>query len=202
MKLYHGSLVDIQDCFLQPRKAFDREDYPTAVSLTENRIIALLYSTNPIRAYFQDNNIVAQCGAFSCHINRLNDCVCIEELYEGMFDDVFNRSAFIYTCNVKADSVEKWNDEYRSSTPVLISRKEKIENVYTILTEFEKDGKVKLYHYNDVKENWNHFDDLMDSVVHRMSYSASPEEKQYFLYKFKHVKEFVYKLPKEYKDKI
>ena len=119
-----------------------------------------------------------------------------------MFDDVFNRSAFIYTCNVKADSVEKWNDEYRSSTPVLISRKEKIENVYTILTEFEKDGKVKLYHYNDVKENWNHFDDLMDSVVHRMSYSASPEEKQYFLYKFKHVKEFVYKLPKEYKDKI
>lgn len=202
MKLYHGSLIDIQDCFLQPRKAFDREDYITAVSLTENRTAALLYSANPIRAYFQDNNIVAQCGAFTCHINPLNDCVCIEELYEGMFDDVFNRSAFIYTCNVKANSVEKWYDEYRSTTPVLISQKEKIENVYILLKEFEKDGKVKLRRYSNVKENWIHFDDLMDSVVYRMSYSASPEEKQYFLSKFKHVKEFIYKLPKEYKDKI
>ena len=98
MILFHGSSLDIEGK-LKTHKAFEREDYDASIYFTDEKVGAVLYSINPIRAYikkyYKKDLLVS---ATSAHKMKRKGVWEIFELYPDMFNDLFNDSKFFHSC--------------------------------------------------------------------------------------------------------
>lgn len=109
MKLYHGSIADIERT-LTPHRAFDRWDYSPQVYLTDKHELALLYAINPISAYIKNTyNKDIHCSATSAHFCFLGGKVpTLIEMYPNMFEKTYlHKKAYIYVCEITKDVAYK-----------------------------------------------------------------------------------------------
>ena len=176
MKLYHGTLQNIEKT-LKPNKAFPREDYNSVVYLTDIKEIAIAYAISPIDSYIKEKfAIIKHYPAISAHIRFHNDKLEIMECYPGMFD-IYKRSAYIYVCDI---DMAKDGHEYQIDHNLDFSDKIYIPDVYQELMILEKQGKVKLYKYDDLKDTYWQYDHMESGLQNRAGICQSDEERAFF----------------------
>ncbi len=182
MIVYHGSQINISEGYLQPHKAFDSQDKTAKVYVTKDYITALLYSINPIKAYFNNNNIIAEAGAFSAHIDFSANPITVYELYEGMFDELFAHKTYIYVCDdsqVELKSTTSAINENYVEEPLKIDDIEICDDLFDKLQILHAAGKIRLVRWNE----WDYLDRYLwfvHNVETRATYCKSQEEVEFF----------------------
>lgn len=182
MELYHGTTIDITDGFLKPHKAFETYDYKPAVYFADKFEIALLYTTNPIKAYLQNQKRADKVNAFCNYfkVDEKENKVIVSECYAGMLEEVYDRQGYIYTFNCDSADKHKRFSVYEFLEPVVFDKKLLIPNV---LSELEKSNNIIIKRFNDLSfvEKRN----LYDSISERANACESQGEVDYFKEKFK-----------------
>ncbi len=166
MKLYHGSNVYIID-ELKPHLPFARRNYTPRICFGETYITALAYCINPVRSYAENIGRIADTiPAFSCHCRLTENPPKIYELYDGMFEELFNKPCYIYECEVDESKIitsrngfEKYVEE-----PVKIDNVIVIDNYLDELKKHESLKKIVLVSYNSSTIN-TLYDDLENKAV-------------------------------------
>lgn len=148
MEVYHGSLTDITDEYLKPNQAFNNDLYKPWVYLSSSYVNALLYSVNPIRSYLLKNGYLYDARSFSAHIDFKQTPPIVYEIYDGMFEELFNTRSFIYVCDIDDCNVEGNNKEIKIENIVKIKKKIEIANFYEELLSMEKNDEVVLKRFN------------------------------------------------------
>jgi len=182
MKLYHGTNANINEEFLKTHNPFpERSDYENSVYMTDELLIALLYSVNPLRIYFKDIT-PEMIHPFSKHFDVLNYRIPhLFELYEGMFDEVYNRSSYIYVAEITNQKYEKDGHQYKFKEPVKIKQKIYYENIFKELLQYEKDNKLKIIYYEEYKQKYEN--DMLDYIKDLYKY-CNDYEHEFFHKKF------------------
>ena len=153
MKVYHGTNVDLNiGEYLITQKVFNDFEYLKSVHFTDILEIAILYSINPIKSYCENRGISGKIRAFSQHINFNKTPIEICEIYKDMFNDLFNKPSFVYICEPKELTKFYCEHEYVSKENCKIIDKICIENLLTKLKDLEKDGKIKLKYFDEMKK--------------------------------------------------
>lgn len=200
MYLYHGSIKNIKG-FLKPKLAYNFYEEPK-IYFSNNKTMALLFGINPIKIYFKNHNINQECGAFSCHIDYKNNTINIYELYNGMFDEIFNNSTFIYTCKIPKTNLgysKQKPYEYTYSQNCEIYKKEKIINVYDVIKSLVAKKKINLIYHNEILRNEKY--KLINAVSSRAYYCSSIEEANFYYDKFGNCCDIIQDIPFKYKRK-
>lgn len=185
MELYHGTTTNITDEFLKPHKPFETYEYNPIICFTDKKALALLYTTNPIRAYFKNQNIAGRANAFSDYFkfcekeNRVVVCEC----YEGMLEEVYNISAYLYTFEYDGAINKESSIGYEFNEPIKYEKKIFIPNVLSELLELEKLNIVKIIRFNDLDFNIKSL--LYDNIAHRANACENQGEVEFFKEKFK-----------------
>ncbi len=181
MELYHGSNVLIDD-ELVPHRAYKRADYKPRIYFADKIEVALLFSLNPIQSYLENINSTTRAHACSCHINFNSKPIKIYELYDGFFEELFNKSGYIYICDVSKSDVVVDGYEFYITKSCKIKERIKIENVLEELKKMQDKNLVQLVSRNSMDFNtWNR---LEDHIASRAYACESKEEAQFFLSKF------------------
>lgn len=165
MKLYHGSSFNIKCKYLKPHKPFDTDDYTIRVCFGTEYTTALAYSINPVRSYAENIGCcVKNIPAFSCHCDLKKDKPEIYELYEGMFDELFNKPCYVYECEVDDAIIKTANNGFEKYVEerVKIGNEIVIENCLSELKKQEQAGNIILVRYND-----NTVNILSESIEHK-----------------------------------
>lgn len=195
MKAYHGSLVDITDAHLKPNRAFSRPDYTNCVYISLSYTNALLYSVNPIKSFLDKTNRFLDARAFSAHIDFTQEIPIVYELYDGMFEELFNVRCFIYECEIEETQSNHHNQEIKIEHPVAIIRKIEILNFYQELISKEKAGEIKLIRFDDwEKSEYNNF--ISDIIACRATLIETEGERIFFREKFKDCLEVQFSIQK------
>lgn len=183
MKLYHGTSININEEYLKPHDPFpERDDYKTSVYMTDELLIALLYSINPLKIYF--NDIAPEMiHPFSKQFDVLNYKIPhLFELYEGMFDEVYNRGSYVYIAEINNQKYTKDGHQYIFEEPVKINKKVYYENIFNELLKYQKENKLKIIYYKEFKQRYEK-DDILDSVKYLYE-NCNDYEKEFFHKKF------------------
>ncbi len=187
MIVYHGSPVDIINEVIEPRQAFNLDIYSKGVYVTTDKITALLYSVNPIKSYFINHNVNLDASAFTSHIEFGKYPIKVYELYEGMFDELFNKKGYIYTADEPEEdliSTESSVNEFFIERAVKIIDKIVIDNVWKEICNLSKSNIIEIIYY----KNWDgsnrryFFDRYVET---RAEFCKTEEELKFFLDKFK-----------------
>jgi len=163
MKLYHGTDVNINDEYLLPHNPFPEiSDYKNSIYMTDELLIALLYSVNPLKIYFKDKdpNTIHR---FSKHFDVLNYKIPhLFELYEGMFDEVYNRGSYVYIAEITNQKYKNEGHQFIFEEPVKINQKVYYENIFNELLKYEKNNKLKIIYHKEYKKKYE--SDVFDSI--------------------------------------
>lgn len=136
--LYHGSHANITDSKIKPaNKSYENDDY---VFGTSDRAFALCYAGNPWHDGMMNQSYY-------------NGQLTLTEKKPGVFKKIFDTSGYIYT--ISNSDINKFNPRsphvFLSNKEVLISDKEKIQNVW----EEIKKSDIELYTYPNKPDWWN-----------------------------------------------
>jgi len=181
MKLYHGSNIKIDDV-LVPHKAYQRADYEPRVYFSDKKEVAVVFSLNPIQSYLENINCNIKPNACSCHIDFNSIPIKIYELYDGFFEELFNKSRYIYVCEVPRKHVVIDGHESYTTKSCRIKEKIKIDNVLDELYKMQDKGLVQLVSRESM--NFNAWNRLEDHIASRAYACESKDELQFFLDKF------------------
>lgn len=151
MKLFHGSCTNITDGILRAQEPFSKYGYTKRVCFSRDENAALLYSINPIKAYKEITHTEGIVHAFSVHIDFQHKPFKVYELYDGMFEELFNRPCYIYECDVDDSIVNDANNGFEKyvEKDVYINRKITIDNYLQELKEKQNDNCVELVYFNE-----------------------------------------------------
>lgn len=150
MILYHGSNIDIKDEYLKPHNPFVGYGYSERICFSTDENVALLYSINPIKSYLENLQAKEETiPAFSVHLKLNEKPYLIYELYEGMFEELFNKTCYIYKCDVDDSIVKNANNGFEKyvEQKVDITKKIIVENCLQKLKELEKQGNLILKYF-------------------------------------------------------
>jgi len=151
MILYHGSNIDIKDEFLKPHNPFVEYGYSNRICFSTDENVALLYSINPIKSYSENLQTKEEnIPAFSVHLKLNETPYLIYELYEGMFEELFNKTCYIYKCDVDDSIIKNANNGFEKyvEQKVDITKKIIVENCLQKLKELEKQGNLNLMYFH------------------------------------------------------
>lgn len=143
MKVYHGSSIGNLEV-LNPNVADHKIPY---VYFTTNEVVATLYTVNPLKPPYY---------WFPYGFNK-DGLVNYTEVYPDAMKEVYaNKVGYIYECNV--DEEKLINPTHivcarLSSEPVKVSRCIKIPDVYESLQQFEKNSKLFVNYYCNMKKD-------------------------------------------------
>ena len=183
MKVYHGSLINIKGKYLKPNKAFNNNLYKPCVYFSTSYINALLYSVNPIRSYLKNCNDSCNARAFSAHIDFTKTPPIIHELYNGMFEELFNTSCFIYISDIDEVETQEANKEIVFEGKAIINEKIKIANFYQELLKEEKNKNIGLKRFKDWNDGeYSNF--IYDKISTKASQSETCGEIKFYRNKF------------------
>lgn len=183
MKVYHGTLTNINDEYLKPHKAFNDASYKKCVYFSTSYINALLYSVNPIRSYLKICNDSQEARAFSAHIDFNKNPPIVHELYKGMFKELFNTTSFVYACNINNTQTQSSNKEIMFDGCAKIEEKIIITNFYKELLKEEKNKNVVLKRFEDWNScEYNNF--IYDHISTKASQSETYGEIKFYKDKF------------------
>lgn len=186
-KVFHGSMIDIQGEYLKPCQPFKRSDYDERVYFTSSKILALIYSVSPIRAYAENKHLDKSefIPAFRAHVRihpSIEDCgnkqITCYELYNGMFDELFNRKSYIYECKLEGDYKEDRDDCCWVDHEVFILKKREIGNALKEMEKIAFGGSFKLVKYYDISDEDRRF--LIDQLDAKAAAIESMAERQFF----------------------
>jgi hypothetical protein len=201
MRIYHGSIVDITDKYLQPNKAFELAEYPPTVYASTQIEYAVLYSLNPIKSFCKKYKLdYSHIGAFSCNIIFPNsgtyskDIPILCEIYSGMFEELYNKCpTFIYELDVEEQKMEINGFECKIDHQVEIVNKRKIDNVFNELLRLEEEGKIMIERY--APTNWRIKHILEDGMEYRAEHCASKDEARFFKKNFSNYRQIIDSIP-------
>lgn len=187
MIVYHGSPANIINEVIEPSKAFNLDIYSKGVYVTTDKITALLYSVNPIKSYLNNHNLKSDSRAFTSHIEFQSSPIKIYELYEGMFDELFNKNGYIYTADEPEKdliSTESSVNEFFVERAVKIIDKIIINSVWKEICNLSKANEVEIIYYKnwDVANRLYFFDRHVET---RAEFCKTEEELKFFWDKFK-----------------
>ena len=155
MKVYHGTMKKIEGKFLKPHRAFERVDYEPWVHFATSYEVALLFASNPIRAFFKEVEPI-KIPAFSTHLCLDGTVPKIYELYRGMFESLYHIPVFVYECDVdKKDLIDPFSqDKYERVTTkeVEYSKIYEISDLLEELKACEKQKKIELICYDSYSD--------------------------------------------------
>lgn len=187
MILYHGTTVKIEK-ELCPHKAFKRDDYKTWVHLSKDKTMALLYAVNPIRAFYNDDNNKKGIPAFSVHFQhnvKHGQPIKVYEIYEGFFEELFNRKAYIYVADVSKSDFDKIDGfEVMVAKNVPIQNTLYIENVYGMLKKLEQTNVIDIVSCEKLP-----YDFLYDHISTKISKIETQYEADFYLQKLPQYKD-------------
>lgn len=188
MILYHGTTVKIEK-ELHPHKAFESAYYKEWVHLSKDETIAILYSVNPIRAFYNDDSGEKGIPSFSAHFQhdiKPGQPIKIYEIYKGFFEELFNRRAYLYVVDVDEKDFDNRNDakckdefEVMVAKNIPIKSRKVIDNVYERLKGLKNDGKIEIVNYENLP-----YDFLFDNISSKISVAETQYEADFYMAKF------------------
>ena len=181
MELYHGSNVEIEKELI-PHKSYQRADYAPRVYFSDRKEIAMLFSLNPIQSYLENICCDKKPNACSCHIDFNSVPIKVYELYDGFFEELFNKRRFIYVCEVKDNELVLKGHEVYTTNVCKIKEKIIINNVLKELQKMHDLKIIRLIKWSEM--NFDVRSLLEDRISSRASLCESKEEAQFFLEKF------------------
>lgn len=155
-KLYHGTKTLIKDGVLKPNICFELESF---VYATDNYEYALIRSGN------------FDITKFRVREEHEKDYHELCEIYEGAFEELFDRPGYIYLVD-RNDFKPLRESEFVSEHEVRIIDTIYIEN---ILDEINKSDKIKLIRTNDLEyeEYWSKIRGGKQGYLHRKQESVN-----------------------------
>ena len=205
MKLYHGTTTKINGEYLKTHKAFERIEYGEWVHFANNYDIALLYSVNPIRAFYQGKVDPIEIPAFSSHLafsNKANIPHKIYEIYPNMLTELFNTTAFIYVCEVdEKDIANPHNSSFERIVPkdVKIEKEIVIPNVLNELIKLDKEGNIKIIYNSNFNEQNDYY--CSEHLEIKASFATTQWEADFYYEKFSNKHNILNKIPDHLKHK-
>ncbi len=182
MILYHGTTVKIEK-ELHPHKAFESAYYKEWVHLSKDETIAILYSVNPIRAFYNDDSNEKEIPSFSAHFQydiKPGQPIKIYEIYKGFFEELFNRRAYLYVVDVdKKDFDKEYKFEVMVAKNIPIKSRTVIDSVYERLMGLKNDGKIEIVNYENLP-----YDFLFDNISSKISVAETQYEADFYMAKF------------------
>ncbi len=178
MLLYHGSSIGN----LTELNPFLSEHQKPYVYLTENPVIALLYTVKPVPK------------PFSFYPYGFNgDKVVYSEYYKNCFKDLYKgKTGFLYECenveNVKNPTLIK--DVYASESIVKISRCKKIDDVYAALMEYKENNMFGVKSFGEISEKELNFayDEMRKNIMeHNLKACPNNPMRQFIISHFPHI---------------
>lgn len=152
MKVYHGTMKKIEGKFLKPHRAFERVDYEPWVHFATSYEVALLFASNPIRAFFKEVNPL-EIPAFSTHLYLDGAVPQIYELYRNMFESLYHIPVYVYECDVDekdlSDPFSRDKYERVTTKEVEYSRIYEISDLLRELKNCKEKKKIELIYYDE-----------------------------------------------------
>lgn len=136
--VYHGSPADDLE-IINPKVSTHNKK---CVYASPERVVALLFMGKGH-------------GDLDTMIGCINGELTLVERREGVFDDLYNQSGYLYTLD--GSTFEHydflWSKEVISYEEVKVIKKEVIENIMDSILQEAANGNIKVYHYPDRPSN-------------------------------------------------
>lgn len=201
MKVYHGTMKKIKGNYLIPHRAFELPEYGRWVHFATSYEIALLYSSNPIRAFFKESSAI-KIPAFSQHLCLDRDIPKIYELYIGMFENLYHIPVYVYECEVDdkelIDPFSPNNYEKVTTKKVRYSKVYEIPDLLEKLKNCEKEKRIELVNYENVLKIHDFYYDHLD---YKVSQARTQWEADFYYKNFPDVWEIIESIPEKFKHK-
>lgn len=191
----------IEGKFLKPHRAFERVDYEPWVHFATLYEVALLFASNPIRAFFKEVEPI-KIPAFSTHLCLDGTVPKIYELYRDMFESLYHIPVYVYECDIeKKDLIDPFlQDKYERVTTkeVEYSKIYEISDLLEELKNCEKQKKIELICYD---KGLKIHDIYYDYLSCKAEDACTQWEADFYYKNFPNRREIINKIPAEFKHK-
>jgi len=140
--LYHGSIAkDIK--VMKPISKFHDNPEKTVVYLTQSKLYSLFY-------IWDEKKTNSKCKHVTCWCK--NGIVYYEEQYSNQLQKLYDGvSGYIYSFKKDSSFYQAKSEHiWVSDTTVRVTGHEKVIDVYNLLLDYEKNGKLVIYRFEDL----------------------------------------------------
>ncbi len=175
---FHGSPIkDIS--VLKPSQSLHDQPY---VYLVTNKVVAMIYCSNAIQCFYEDNDLEKPDKFQSWYSYGFNKegVPVIEEYYPNAFFETYKgRSGFVYTCKEPSTKSNPTNIycAFTTKEEVIVLNQEMIEDLYDAFLTYEKEGKVVIKRYSEMsKEYLQRIYDMIREDIETYDLRNKPED--------------------------